>query len=104
ARILVHEAVADQLLERIAGAVRVLVVGQASELSTDVPPVIEQSAQERVARYAALAAADGRIVVQAAGSPDSGWFHAPVVATDLPPGSPVLEEEIFGPVLAVERV
>jgi RHH-type proline utilization regulon transcriptional repressor/proline dehydrogenase/delta 1-pyrroline-5-carboxylate dehydrogenase len=104
ARVLVHEAVADQLLERIAGAVRVLVVGQASELSTDVPPVIERSAQERVARYAALAAESGRIVAQAEGVPDSGWFRAPVVATDLPADSPVLREEIFGPLLAVERV
>src|SRR5439155_25332844 len=54
ARVLVHEAIADQLIERIAGAARVLVVGQASDLGTDVPPVIDESAQERVARYASV--------------------------------------------------
>ena len=36
--------------------------------------------------------------------PDAGWFAAPSVAVDLPRGSAVLEEEIFGPLLAVERV
>ena len=58
ARVLVHEAVADTLLERLAGAVRVLDVGQAERFATEVPPVIEREAQERVRRYAAMARAD----------------------------------------------
>jgi RHH-type proline utilization regulon transcriptional repressor/proline dehydrogenase/delta 1-pyrroline-5-carboxylate dehydrogenase len=103
-RVLVHEAIADRLLERIAGAVRVLVVGQADDLGTDVPPVIERAAQERVERYRDLAAREGRIVVSAEPVPEQGWFVPPTVTTDLPPGSPVLGEEIFGPLLAVERV
>jgi RHH-type proline utilization regulon transcriptional repressor/proline dehydrogenase/delta 1-pyrroline-5-carboxylate dehydrogenase len=92
------------LVERIAGAARVLVVAQASELGTEVPPVIERSAQERVARYAEIAACSGRIVARVETVPESGWFCPPVVAADLPAGSPVLEEEIFGPLLAIERV
>src|SRR6185437_13159858 len=64
ARVLVHEAIADQLIDRVAGAVQVLVVGQAGELGTDVPPVIEQAAQERVSRYAELARAQGEIVAR----------------------------------------
>src|SRR6202034_4510636 len=54
-RVLVHEAIADQLTQRVAGSVRTLVVGQADALSTEVPPLIERSAQERVHRYAELA-------------------------------------------------
>ena len=104
ARVLVHEAIADQLIERVAGAVSVLVVGQADQLGTDVPPVIEQSAKERVDRYAAIARDQGRIVARADGVPDHGWFCPPTVATDLPPDSPVLNEEIFGPLLAIDRV
>ncbi len=104
ARVLAHEAIAQPLLERIAGAVRVLVVGQAGDLTSDVPPVIERSAQERVTRYAEIAAADGHIAARVDAVPEHGWFSAPLVAADLPPGSPVLEEEIFGPLLAVERV
>jgi predicted delta-1-pyrroline-5-carboxylate dehydrogenase group 2 len=103
-RVLVHEAIADQTIERIAGAVRVLVVGQASDLSTEVPPVIERSAQDRVQRYGELAAKEGRIVARAEPVPDRGWFCSPTVAADLPSGSSVLREEIFGPLLAIERI
>ena len=104
-RVLVHERIADALLERLAGAVDVLVVGQADTFGTDVPPVIEQDAREWIDRYRALAADDGRVVAErrecASGH---GWFVPPTVVADLPADSPVLHEEIFGPVLAVERV
>jgi RHH-type transcriptional regulator, proline utilization regulon repressor / proline dehydrogenase / delta 1-pyrroline-5-carboxylate dehydrogenase len=104
ARVLVHEAIADTLIDRISGAVDVLIVGQAEQLGTDVPPVIERSAQERVARYAELASRQGQIVARVEPVPDSGWFCPPVVAVDLEPDSPVLSDEIFGPVLAIDRV
>jgi RHH-type transcriptional regulator, proline utilization regulon repressor / proline dehydrogenase / delta 1-pyrroline-5-carboxylate dehydrogenase len=104
ARVLVHEAIAEHALERLAGAVRVLVVGQAAELGTDVPPVIERAAQERVDGYAKIAAEQGRIVAQAEPPTGEGWFCPARLATDLPEGSAVVEEEIFGPLLAVERV
>jgi RHH-type proline utilization regulon transcriptional repressor/proline dehydrogenase/delta 1-pyrroline-5-carboxylate dehydrogenase len=104
ARVLAHESIHDALVDRLAGAVEVLQVGQASELDTDVPPVIEQEAQERVARYAAEAEKSGRIAAQAREVPERGWFATPTLAADLPPDSPVINEEIFGPLLAVERV
>jgi RHH-type proline utilization regulon transcriptional repressor/proline dehydrogenase/delta 1-pyrroline-5-carboxylate dehydrogenase len=104
ARVLAHEAIHDALVERLAGAVEVLNVGQAEDLAIDVPPVIEQAAQERVARYAALAERSGRIAARARDVPERGWFATPAVAADLPEDSPVVQEEIFGPLLAVERV
>jgi RHH-type proline utilization regulon transcriptional repressor/proline dehydrogenase/delta 1-pyrroline-5-carboxylate dehydrogenase len=104
ARVLVHEAIADQLIERVSGAVRVLRVGQAEELGTDVPPVIERSAQERVNRYAELAERQGVVTARVEPVPDRGWFCPPTVVADLDPASPVLSEEIFGPLLAIERV
>ncbi len=104
-RVLAHEAIHDALVERLAGAVEILVVGQADAFGTDVPPVIEGDARDRVQRYRALAREQGRIAAERAeGLPEHGWFVAPTVAADLPPDSPVLREEIFGPVLAVERV
>jgi RHH-type transcriptional regulator, proline utilization regulon repressor / proline dehydrogenase / delta 1-pyrroline-5-carboxylate dehydrogenase len=104
ARVLVHEAIFEPLLERLAGAVRVLVVGQASELQTVVPPVIEQAAKERIDRYRAQAAQAGRIVACVESLPERGWFCPPTVASDLPPDSPVLGEEVFGPLLTVEPI
>jgi RHH-type proline utilization regulon transcriptional repressor/proline dehydrogenase/delta 1-pyrroline-5-carboxylate dehydrogenase len=103
-RALVHEAVADRLLERLAGAVDVVVVGQAERFGTEVPPVIEREAQERVLRYTSLAGEQGRIVAQRVDGPEEGWFCPPTLAADLPPDSAVLREEIFGPLLAVDRV
>jgi RHH-type proline utilization regulon transcriptional repressor/proline dehydrogenase/delta 1-pyrroline-5-carboxylate dehydrogenase len=104
ARVLCHEAIHDTLVERLAGAIEVLDVGQADDLGIDVPPVIERDAQERVARYAATAERDGRLAARARSVPDGGWFATPSLAADLPADSPVLREEIFGPLLAVERV
>jgi predicted delta-1-pyrroline-5-carboxylate dehydrogenase group 2 len=104
-RVLVHEAVHDALVERVAGAVDVLVVGQADTFGTDVPPVIERDARERVERYRTLAREQGRIAAERGeGLPGHGWFAPPTVATELPEDSPVLGEEIFGPLLAIERV
>jgi RHH-type transcriptional regulator, proline utilization regulon repressor / proline dehydrogenase / delta 1-pyrroline-5-carboxylate dehydrogenase len=104
ARVLCHEAIHDALIDRLAGAVEVLQVGQAERLDTDVPPVIEREAQERVERYAEEAERAGRIAARAHDVPDAGWFATPTLAADLPENSPVLTEEIFGPLLAVERV
>src|SRR3954464_5781630 len=104
ARVLAHERIADTLVERIEGAMRALVVGQAGEFATDVPPVIEREAQERVERYAEAAASEGAVAPPGAAPPGEGWFCPPRLATDLPAESSVLHEEIFGPLLAVERV
>jgi RHH-type proline utilization regulon transcriptional repressor/proline dehydrogenase/delta 1-pyrroline-5-carboxylate dehydrogenase len=101
ARVLVHEAAADTLLERLAGAIRVLDVGQADRFATEVPPVIDDESQERVRRYAAMAEPLARAEMEL---PGEGWFCAPTLVADLPDDSPVLTDEIFGPVLAVSRV
>ncbi len=104
ARVLVHEAIAERLIERVAGASSVLIVGQAADLGTEVPPVIDQAAQERVERYLELGAREGRIVAQAGPVPREGWFCPPSVLTGLPPESALLRDEIFGPVLTIEAV
>ena len=101
---LVHEAIADTLIERVAGATEVLRVGQAEEFATEVPPVIEREAQERVQRYAELAERDGRLAARAAEVPAGGWFCAPAIAVGLPEQSPVNREEIFGPLLSITTV
>ncbi len=104
-RVLVHEAIADTLTERLAGAVATLRVGQADTFGIDVPPVIEADAQARVRRYAEAARAAGTLVAaQADGVADHGWFCAPTVVAGLPADAPVLREEVFGPLLTLEAV
>jgi RHH-type proline utilization regulon transcriptional repressor/proline dehydrogenase/delta 1-pyrroline-5-carboxylate dehydrogenase len=103
-RVIVHEEIADTLLERLAGAVATLQVGAADAFATDVGPLIEREAQERVERYVQISQAQGRVLAaRDQGLPSRGWYCAPVLVTELPPDSPVLHEEIFGPLLAVER-
>jgi RHH-type proline utilization regulon transcriptional repressor/proline dehydrogenase/delta 1-pyrroline-5-carboxylate dehydrogenase len=103
-RVIAHEAIAEPMLERLVGAVEVLRVGQAERFGTDVPPLIEREAQERVEGYARRAAADGRMEFEAGDVPEKGWFCPPRVAADLRADSPVLREEVFGPLLTVDVV
>jgi RHH-type proline utilization regulon transcriptional repressor/proline dehydrogenase/delta 1-pyrroline-5-carboxylate dehydrogenase len=103
-RILVHEHVAADLQRRLTGAVASLAVGQAEDFGTDVPPLIDAAAQSRLARYEGLARTQGRILARADAPDAPGWFSAPVVAGELPPDSPILAEEIFGPLVTLEPV
>jgi RHH-type proline utilization regulon transcriptional repressor/proline dehydrogenase/delta 1-pyrroline-5-carboxylate dehydrogenase len=103
-RVLVHEAIAGAACERLAGAVDALGLGSAEDFATDVPPLIEAAARDRVEGYRAEAGRTGRVLTAAREPPGEGWYCAPAVATDLPADAPVLREEVFGPLLAVEPV
>ena len=107
-RVLVHEAIADALLERVAGAVE---VARRSARPTRSAPTSRRSSSAR--RRSASSATATLAAQRRARSPPRradgrarahGWFCAPTVAADLPADSAVLDEEIFGPLLAVERV
>jgi RHH-type transcriptional regulator, proline utilization regulon repressor / proline dehydrogenase / delta 1-pyrroline-5-carboxylate dehydrogenase len=104
ARVLAHEEIAGNLLERLAGAAESLAVDQAERFGVDVPPVIEHEAQERVLGYIEAAGAAGRIVARAEPLSDHGWFCPATLATDLPRDAPMLREEVFGPLLTLEAV
>jgi RHH-type transcriptional regulator, proline utilization regulon repressor / proline dehydrogenase / delta 1-pyrroline-5-carboxylate dehydrogenase len=103
-RVLVHEAIAEDLTRRIGGAVDLLAVGQADDFATQVPPLIEEEAQQRVLDYRERAAREGRLLGHLTTVPERGWFVPPSVAGDLPAESAILRDEIFGPLLAVEPV
>jgi RHH-type proline utilization regulon transcriptional repressor/proline dehydrogenase/delta 1-pyrroline-5-carboxylate dehydrogenase len=103
-RVLAHEAIAEPLAERLAGAVSLLRVGQAEDLETEVPPLIEREAQDRVAAAVERAENEGRVIARARLRERSGWFATPALATGLDPSSPLLRDEIFGPLLTVEPV
>jgi RHH-type proline utilization regulon transcriptional repressor/proline dehydrogenase/delta 1-pyrroline-5-carboxylate dehydrogenase len=98
-RALVHAAIAGELAERMAGAITTLRVGPAADFATDVPPVIDVAAQQKIQRYITsatpLAQAETR---------DDGFYVPPTLFHDLPAGHEVISEEIFGPVLSLETV
>jgi RHH-type proline utilization regulon transcriptional repressor/proline dehydrogenase/delta 1-pyrroline-5-carboxylate dehydrogenase len=105
-RVLVHQRIAAALVQRLAGAVATLRVGPAEDFASDVPAVIDAAAQQRVREYAALGAQTAGSVATAPEPADAarGFYVAPTLLCDLPDEHPVVVEEIFGPVLALQAV
>ncbi|HLO24720.1 MAG TPA: L-glutamate gamma-semialdehyde dehydrogenase, partial [Geobacteraceae bacterium] len=101
-RVIVLAGCYDRFLERVAEAVSGIVVGPPEDPACFMGPMIEAAARARVEEYIALGNREGRIVVRAP-APGEGFYVPPTVIADLPPGSRLLREEIFGPVLAVVR-
>ena len=96
-----QEDVAEAMLEMIIGAAGELVVGDPADISTDVGPVIDAAARERLqAHVAAMVEAGGDIVFRA-DVPETGTFMAPHIIA-LRDGAP-LRREPFGPILHVVR-
>ena len=102
-RLLVHDAAYDQFTERMAGAVPNVLAGQAEEFGVDLGPVIDPDSVRRHAAYVDTAARDGRILASAE-VPGGGYFCRPTVAVDLPEGSDLLTDEVFAPLVTIERV
>jgi RHH-type proline utilization regulon transcriptional repressor/proline dehydrogenase/delta 1-pyrroline-5-carboxylate dehydrogenase len=95
-----QEDVADKVLEMLFGAMDELNVGNPWYLATDVGPVIDQAAKQKIDAHCQNMAQQGR-VIKSLDVPQQGLFVAPtVIELD---GIEQLEEEIFGPVLHVAR-
>jgi len=103
-RLIVLDAVYDEVVERLVGATRQLRVGHPRDMGVQVGPVIDAEAHDRLRRYLELGRTEGRV---AAGDdqavPGDGWFVEPIVVVDAPASSRVASEEIFGPLLTVLR-
>ena len=95
-----QEDVADKILQMLFGAMDELKVANPWYLATDVGPVIDQLARQKINTHCQLMADQGR-VLKSFEVPTQGLFVAPtVIELD---GIEQLEEEIFGPVLHVAR-
>ncbi|MGW3585450.1 aldehyde dehydrogenase family protein [Streptomyces rubiginosohelvolus] len=92
----------DRVVEALAARAKAVVVGAGLEEGTELGPLNNAAQLARVERYTARALADGARAAAGGHRLDRpGWFHAPTVLTDVPPDSPVVTEEQFGPVLPV---
>ncbi len=103
-RILVHRSLQAGLVERLVRATADLRVGDPSDARTQVGPLIDPQACGRCAGYVARGVADGARLAIGGGpvlEETGGWYFAPTVLDDVPPGSVVATEEIFGPIVAV---
>lgn len=98
-RVLVHASVHDTFLDVLCARVAALRVGDPADEATDVGPLIDVVAAERV--RGAIAAAVERGATVAAGGDGEGRFVHPTVLTEIAPDAPLVCEEAFGPVVSV---
>ncbi|SEG93147.1 Acyl-CoA reductase [Actinacidiphila yanglinensis] len=92
----------SQVVEALAQYARTVVVGPGLDPGTQLGPVNNAPQLARVERYTTRALADGARAAAGGHRLDRpGHFFAPTILTDVPPGSPVVTEEQFGPVLPV---
>ena len=100
----VQEDVADRMIEMIAGAAKELSLGDPRDPATHVGPVIDDDAKQRLDRWIADKAGQGRVIFrwdEGRALPPRGRFVPPtMIALDR---ASDLREEVFGPVLHVVR-
>lgn len=90
--------VADDFMEMLFGAMDELEVSDSRKMSSDVGPVITDSARQEILEYIEIARSSGRLLKQLE-VPESGHFVGPaIISVD---GVQSLDREIFGPVLHV---
>jgi malonate-semialdehyde dehydrogenase (acetylating)/methylmalonate-semialdehyde dehydrogenase len=107
--VVVGEATADALVERLTRRIAALKVGAPDAAGVDMGPLVNDAARERVRGYidggvrdGATLVVDGRGVVVA--GREQGFYVGPTLFDQVRPDMRIYREEIFGPVLAVVRV
>ncbi|MDN4614164.1 NAD-dependent succinate-semialdehyde dehydrogenase [Leifsonia sp. F6_8S_P_1B] len=101
-RFLVHESVADEFARRIAERVEALQLGRGTDDGVTIGPLIDDRAVASMGALIADAVERGARVLTGGSAPErDGFFFEPTVLVDVQPGSDILREEIFGPVLAI---
>ncbi|MEU9092710.1 aldehyde dehydrogenase family protein [Streptomyces sp. NPDC087901] len=101
-RVIADAAVYDRLLPKIVAAVEAQVTGDPSDATTDVGPLVDENAAKRVESWVDEAVQAGAQLL--AGGKRDGATYAPTVLADLPDGVTLSHEEVFGPVLSVQKV
>ena len=102
-RLIVLQPVYDRLLDRLVDAASSLRVGSPEDPASIVGPVIDATAFERIRAFIEAASAYAVLAHSTPAPAGEGWFIGPTIFRDVPPDSPLAQEEIFGPVLAVIR-
>ena len=107
-RLLVHESCYDEVLARLTAAVRRLRVGDGLDPATHVGPMITSVHRRRVLDLIEIGRREGATVAAVADLPTDerlagGHYVAPTLFVDVRQDMRIVQEEIFGPVLTVQR-
>ena len=101
-RVIVHEAVYGELSSKLVAAAEQLRLGPGWEASTDVGPLINRAALEKVAGYTEIGKDEGaKLLTGGEAVAGDGFFYRPTVFGDVEAGMRIAQEEIFGPTTAL---
>ncbi|MFI2228630.1 NAD-dependent succinate-semialdehyde dehydrogenase [Nocardia testacea] len=101
-RFLVHEQIAAEFAERLTARVAAMTIGRGTEAEVTIGPLIDDNAVAKTGELVTDALARGAVLRTGGSRIDGpGSFYRPTVLTGVAPGSRLLREEIFGPVLAI---
>ena len=101
-RFYVHADVADEFGQRLAERMGALRVGPGTSEDTEVGPLVNEAAVQKVDELVRGAwGAGGRVVLGGRRPDRPGYYYEPTVLLDVPVGAEILNEEIFGPVAPI---
>ncbi|MCM2276704.1 MAG: aldehyde dehydrogenase family protein [Oligoflexia bacterium] len=102
-RLFVQESVAKQVIRRLRDRMETLIVGDPLDKNTDIGAINSKPQLEKIESYVKAGLAEGASCYQPeCALPKKGYFHRPVLFTDVAQSHRVSQEEIFGPVLAIQ--
>jgi RHH-type proline utilization regulon transcriptional repressor/proline dehydrogenase/delta 1-pyrroline-5-carboxylate dehydrogenase len=99
-RVIVLETIHDTFVERLVEATKSLNLGATDNPSTQVGPVIDSNARDRILEYITKGKQESQLALEME-APTGGYFIPPTIFTEVSPNAVIAQEEIFGPVLAV---
>jgi succinate-semialdehyde dehydrogenase/glutarate-semialdehyde dehydrogenase len=103
-RFLVHESVADEFERRVTERTAAMPVGRGTDDGVKIGPLIDEDAVAKAVELVGDAVDRGARVLTGGEALDGpGTYYQPTVVTDVRPGSKILQEEIFGPVLTITK-
>lgn len=104
-RLVVHEDVHDELVDRLAHRARTITLGDPLDPTSEMGPLANETQLNTVTGFVDRALADGaRVVAGGSGDPEHGpLFFRPTIVTGVRWDMEIAQEEIFGPVLSVLR-
>jgi succinate-semialdehyde dehydrogenase/glutarate-semialdehyde dehydrogenase len=101
-RFYVQSGIVEEFGRRLAERMSALRVGPGLEAGVEAGPLVNAETRDKVAELVDETVAAGAHVLAGGAAPDrQGYFYAPTVLADVPPGAPVLRNEIFGPVAPI---
>jgi acyl-CoA reductase-like NAD-dependent aldehyde dehydrogenase len=108
-RVIVHDSVYDELARRLVSRVDAMRLGPGWEDDTDVGPVINRGALDKIDSYTQIGKDEGATLltggeVASGNGLDKGFYYRPTIFGDVQAGMRIAQEEIFGPTTALIRV